>query len=247
MTIVRPAAPVTPARNLYQCETDEVRSYREYCPIARASEIVAERWTPLVIRNLLYGCRTFSDIARGVPAMSRSLLIKRLRELQHAGVLVKLEDGTYQLTEAGADLAGVIEGLRAWGDRWLEMTTDHTDPGFVLWSWTRYYVAVDQLPPGRVLVEFTFPDEPPTNRRYWLLVEDGAAELCYSHPGGDAAVFVTARSEAFTHWHLGSLPWRRALADGTIEVAGPQRLARVLPRWNSHPELVAARSGVRIR
>jgi DNA-binding HxlR family transcriptional regulator len=219
-----------------------MRSYREYCPIARASEIVAERWTPLVIRNLLYGCRTFSEIARGVPAMSRSLLIKRLKELQRAGVVVKLEDGTYQLTDAGADLADVIEALRSWGDRWLELTTEHTDPGFVLWSWVRYFVAVDELPDHRVLVEFTFPEEPATNRRYWLLAEDRTAELCYSHPGGDPDVFVTARSEAFTQWHLGSLTWRRALADGGIQVVGPQRLARTLPRWNCHPDLVASSS-----
>ena len=216
-----------------------MRSYGEYCPIARASEIVAERWTPLVIRNLIYGCRTFSDIARGVPAMSRSLLIKRLKELQRAGVVRKAADGTYELTDAGADLAGVIEALRAWGDRWLEVTTEHTDPGFVLWSWTRYFVAADQLPPKRVLVEFTFPEEPPTNRRYWLLAEGGAAELCYSHPGGDPDVFVSAESVAFTHWHLGTLPWRRAIADGAIQVTGPQRLTRVLPTWNCHPDLVA--------
>jgi DNA-binding HxlR family transcriptional regulator len=216
-----------------------MRSYGEYCPIARASEIVAERWTPLVIRNLLYGCVTFSEIARGVPAMSRSLLIKRLKELQRAGVVRKAADGTYQLTEAGADLAGVIESLRVWGDRWLEITTEHTDPGFVLWSWVRYFVAADQLPERRVLVEFTFPDEPPTNRCYWLLAERGAAELCYSHPGGEADVYVTARSGAFTRWHLGELSWRRAIAEGSIEVTGPQRLARELPRWNCHPDLVA--------
>ena len=217
-----------------------MRSYKEFCPIARASEIVAERWTPLVIRNLLYGCTTFSDIARGVPAMSRSLLIKRLKELQRAGVVTKAPDGSYELTEAGADLADVIEALRAWGDRWLEMTTEHTDPGFVLWSWTRHFIAADRLPERRVLVEFSFPDESPTNRRYWLLAEHGSVELCYSHPGGQPDVFVTARSDAFTQWHVGALPWGRALSDGSIQVAGPQRLARGLPMWNTYPALAAS-------
>lgn len=216
-----------------------MRSYREYCPIARASEIVAERWTPLVIRNLLYGCRSFSDIARGVPAMSRSLLITRLKELQRAGIVRKADDGTYELTDAGADLADVIEALRAWGDRWLELTTEHTDPGFVLWSWARYFVAADRLPGQRVLVELTFPDERPTNRRYWLLVEGGAAELCYSHPGGEPDLYVTAASEAFTRWHLGTLPWSGAVADGSIQVLGPPALVRALPTWNCHPDLVA--------
>lgn len=188
-----------------------------------------------MVRNLLYGCHTFSEIARGVPAMSRSLLIKRLKELDRAGVVTKLADGTYQLTDAGADLAGVIDALGVWGERWLEVTTEHTDPGFVLWSWARYYIDSDALPDRRVLVEFTFPDQPPTNRRYWLLAEGQAAELCYSHPGGEPDVFVTAGSEAFTRWHVGQLDWRQALAQGSITVTGPTKLARALPTWNRHP------------
>ena len=212
-----------------------MRSYREYCPIARASEVLAERWTPLVIRNLLYGCRTFSEIARGVPAMSRSLLIKRLKELERAGVVTKTADGSYQLTDAGSDLAGVIDALGAWGERWLEVTTEHTDPGFVLWSWARYYLNSDKLPHAHALVEFTFPEEPPTNRRYWLLVEGGSGELCYSHPGGEPDVFVTANSDAFTRWHLGTLEWRQGLAHGSITVSGDPKLALAVPTWNRHP------------
>ncbi|MDP8961135.1 MAG: helix-turn-helix transcriptional regulator [Actinomycetota bacterium] len=221
-------------------QTAGVRSYRQYCPIARASEIVAERWTPLVLRNLLYGCRTFTEIARGVPAMSRSLLIKRLRELEGAGVLVKTAGGAYELSDAGADLAGVIEALETWGERWLEVTTEHTDPGFALWAWSKYHLDPEHLPEVRVLVEFRFPEEPPSNRRYWLLAEHRSAEVCYSHPGGEPDVFVTARSEAFTHWHLGRLEWRQALADGSITVSGPTSLARALPTWNRHPEPLAA-------
>jgi DNA-binding HxlR family transcriptional regulator len=196
-----------------------VRSYRQYCPIARASEIVAERWTPLVIRNLLYGCHRFTDIAHGVPAMSRSLLIKRLKELERSGVVVKATDGSYQLTDAGTELAGVIEALETWGERWLDVTTEHTDPSFALWAWAKYHLNRENLPEHRVLVEFTFPDEPPTNRRYWLLAEHRSAEMCYSHPGGETDVFITARSEAFTRWHVGVLDWRRALANGSISVS----------------------------
>ena len=221
-------------------DTRAVGSYKEYCPIARAAEILAERWTPLLVRNLLHGCRTFSEIARGVPAMSRSLLIKRLKQLVRAGVVAKAADGTYALTEAGADLAGVIDALGVWGERWVELTTEHSDPGFVLWAWAKYYVDVEKLPPGRVLVEFTFPDEAPTNRRYWLLAEHRSAELCYSHPGGEPDVYVTARSEAFARWHVGTLEWRHAVADGTIQVVGPAPLARSVPTWNRHPEPMVA-------
>ena len=141
-----------------------MRSYREYCPIARASEILAERWTPLVIRNLLYGCHTFTEIARGVPAMSRSLLIKRLKELERSGVIIKTADGTYQLTDAGADLAGVIDALEVWGERWLEVTTEHTDPGFALWAWAKYHLDPEKLPdaprPRRVHVSRRTANQP---------------------------------------------------------------------------------------
>lgn len=213
-----------------------MRSYREYCPIARASEIVAERWTPLVIRNLLHGCTTFSEIARGVPTMSRSLLIKRLKELERAGVVRKTAAPrgrtTYGLTDAGRDLAGVIDALGTWGQRWLEVTTEHSDPGFALWAWATYYVDTSVLPDRRVVVEFTFPQEPPTNRRYWLLVEGTTVELCYSHPGGEPDLLVDADSEAFTRWHIGELEWRAALAAGSVRVTGPRELARRLPDWN---------------
>lgn len=221
-------------------ENELVRTYREHCPIARASEILAERWTPLVVRNLLYGCTTFSEIARGVPTMSRSLLIKRLKELERAGVVRKRAAGSpagYELTDAGADLAGVIDALGGWGERWIEVTTEHSDPGFVLWSWVKYYLDSEALPAGRSLVEFTFPDEVPTNRRYWLLVSDQQGELCYSHPGGDPDLYITAASDAFTQWHVGKLPWWTAVGDGTIRVAGSTRLARQRPRWNRHPDL----------
>ncbi len=108
-------------------------TYRQYCPIARASEILAERWNPLIVRNLMFGADTFSAIARGVPTMSRSMLIKRLDELERAGVIESTlkADGrghSYRLTEAGADLAGIIGGLAEWGERWLEVTPNTPTP-----------------------------------------------------------------------------------------------------------------------
>ena len=153
-------------------------TYRQYCPVARASEILAERWNPLIVRNLMFGADTFSAIARGVPTMSRSMLLKRLDELQHAGVIESRAkpDGRghlYGLTEAGADLAGVIEQLAVWGERWIEVTTERSDPGFALWAWRQVQMDRAALPAGRVVVALTFPDEAPTNRRYWLLIEHG--------------------------------------------------------------------------
>lgn len=212
-------------------------TYRQYCPIARASEILAERWTPLIVRNLMFGADTYCAIARGVPTMSRSMLSKRLRELERAGVLVsRPKDGArgrvYQLTEAGTDLAGVINGLAEWGERWIEVTTDRSDPGFALWAWSQVQLDRSALPGGRVVVVLIFPEERPGNRRYWLLVENGEAEVCYSDPGGEPDLTVEARSLAFVDWHRGHRTWQSVLRSGDVRLTGPSWLRRSFPTWN---------------
>jgi DNA-binding HxlR family transcriptional regulator len=214
-------------------------TYRQYCPIARASEILAERWTPLIVRNLMFGADTFSAIARGVPTMSRSMLLKRLGELERAGVIrtEAKRDGRghiYRLTEAGADLAGVIGGLAEWGERWLDVTTDHSDPGFALWAWCQLQMDRTKLPASRTLIELIFPNERATNRRYWILIDHGDAELCYRDPGGQPDLVVEAGSEAFVDWHRGARSWADVLKRGEITMTGPAALRRAFPTWNTH-------------
>ena len=222
-------------------------TYRQYCPIARASEIMAERWTPLLVRNLMLGAHSFTDIARGVPAMSRSMLTKRLRELEHVGVIRSQpkEHGSgssYWLTEAGADLAsrdpfiGRVGGAMGRGHdgthrprlRPLGLVpgSARTDRSFQT---------------TRVVVAFTFPDESPGNRYYWLLVEHGDAEVCYADPGDDPDVHVRAESVAFVDWHRGALSWSAARREGRITAIGPSDLVRALGQWNLHAP-VAPRS-----
>lgn len=137
-------------------------TYRQYCPVARAAEILAERWSLLIVRNLLLGATTFTDIAKGVPYMSRSMLIKRLRELEHNGVIVATpksngQGSTYALTDAGCDLTGVVEDLAAWAERWVDVRTEHTDPGFALWVWCKVQINRDALPHDRVVVALPLP------------------------------------------------------------------------------------------
>ncbi|GFG51513.1 HxlR family transcriptional regulator [Mycolicibacterium agri] len=219
-------------------------TYRQYCPVARASEVLAERWNPLIVRNLMFGAETFSAIARGVPTMSRSMLLKRLEELQHAGVIETKPkpDGRghlYALTQAGADLIGVIDRLAAWGERWIDVTSEHSDPAFALWAWCQVQLDRAALPPGRVVVALIFPDEAPTNRRYWLLIEHGDAETCYSDPGGEPDLTVTARSLAFVDWHRGKRSWRDVLRTGDVTLTGPTWLRRSFPTWNLHHPVLA--------
>ncbi len=212
-------------------------SYRQYCPVARASEVLAERWSLLIVRNLLFGASTFTDIARGVPHMSRSMLVKRLRELEHHGIIATAakangQGSTYRLTEAGRDLTDVVEAFGAWATRWVDVQPEHADPGFALWAWCQVQLNRDALPTDRVVVAFLFPDEPPGNRRFWLLVDNGDAELCVTDPGDEPAAEVVARSEAFVDWHRGVRSWSDAVRRGDITVRGARSVVRALPTWN---------------
>ena len=214
-------------------------NYRQYCPVALASEILAERWNPLIVRNLMFGADTFSAIANGVPSMSRSMLLKRLDELQRGGVIeTQLKpDGrgyNYRLTDAGADLAGVIRALGTWGERWADVTSEQSDPAYALWAWCQVQLNRAKLPEGRIVIAFTFPGERPSNRRFWILIEHGDAEMCHSDPGGQADLTVEAGSRAFVDWHRGARTWRDVLRTGEITVSGPQRLRRAFPTWNLH-------------
>ncbi len=201
------------------------------------------------MRNLMFGADTFTAISRGVPSMSRSVLVKRLGELERAGVIEKSpkSDGQghrYRLTAAGLDLADVISSLAEWGERHIEVTTERSDPGFALWAWCQVQLDRTRLPDARTVVSFTFPDQPPTNRCYWLLVERGDAELCYSDPGGDPDVTVRSESAPFVAWHRGAADWQALVRSGAIEIVGPPALVRELPTWNlCHPELASRTVG----
>jgi DNA-binding HxlR family transcriptional regulator len=224
-----------------------MRTYGQYCPVARGAEIFAERWTPIIIRNLLYGCRTFNEIAAGAPGLSRALLIRRLRELEHAGVIEIREkpDGrgsVYEPTVAGRALEPVLTALGVWGDMWMEVRPEHSDPGVILWSWCEVYLRRDRLPDRRVVVRFEF-EYGGRRETSWLLIERGDAELCAFDPGfGDDLVVSVDDPRSFARWHLGHIDWGSALQSGGVTVTGPSELRRTLPTWNRRPEI-----GVKLR
>ena len=220
------------------CEAVAVRTYGQFCPIARASELLAERWSIIILRNILVGCRTFNEIAAGAPGLSHGLLSKRLRELERAGV-IEIEakphgpGSIYQPTQAGRELWQVMLALQHWGSRWAELTPEHAHPGVVLWSWVAAYLRRDRLPQHRVLVRFDYPTLTGPGSRAWLLAERGDAEICERHPGGDEELIVVVHDPvAFARWHLGEIEWGDALRSGAIEMSGSRALARALPTWN---------------
>jgi len=217
-----------------------MRSYQQYCPVARGAEVFAERWTPVIMRNVLYGCDTFNAIADGAPGLSRSLLAKRLRELERAGVIeaVAKETGKgsrYVPTQAGRALKPVLNALAVWGETWMEVRPIHTEPGVVLWSWGTVFLNRDALPRRRVVVRFEFEYAGKPSRA-WLLLDHGDGEVCASDPGyGDDLVVEVRDTMALAQWHLGHIEWGTALRSGGIVVHGPTTLRRALPTWNLRP------------
>jgi DNA-binding HxlR family transcriptional regulator len=213
-----------------------VRTYGQYCPIARGAEVFAERWTPLIIRNLHLGCETFAEILAGAPGLSATLLSQRLRQLERLEIVAATpkphgRGHRYQLTDAGHDLFKVCESLGKWGARWLEIAPENLDPFVALWSMGNA-LRRDRLPERRVVIRFDFTGFRP-HERYWMLLEHREAEICKTYPGLDEDLVVTAEADAFVRWHAGQLTWGDALRDSRIRLDGPAWLIRAFPSWNA--------------
>lgn len=209
--------------------------YGQFCPVALGAEIFAERWTPLILRELLMGGRRFSDIQHGVPRMSKNLLTQRLHSLQHSGIIEQLPTGNghgheYRLTTAGRELSAVIDALGTWGYRWAskDLTDKNLDPDFLMWS-LRRLVRVDALPDERVVLCFRFQHH--ENRRFWLVLHRPDVDLCLFDPGFEVNVEIVARVESLARVCLGHAPLLEAMRDGGVEVHGAPRHRNALPSW----------------
>ncbi|ATJ81897.1 winged helix-turn-helix transcriptional regulator [Halomonas beimenensis] len=207
------------------------KGYGQFCPVAKAAEIVAERWTPLVMRELLCGSRHFNDLRRGVPRMSPSLLSQRLKRLEDEGLVARsAADGggsTYHLTDAGEALRPVIEALGTWGKRWVRRTTtaEDLDPDLLMWDLHRR-LHLDRLPPRRTLVRFEFTDMPAPRRFYWLILEAGQADVCLKDPGFGIDLYVAVSLPVMTAVWLGDTPLDVARRTGELDIRGPGELRR---------------------
>jgi DNA-binding HxlR family transcriptional regulator len=212
-----------------------MKSYGQFCPVAKASEIFAERWTPLIIRELLMGSQKFSELEIGLPKIPRSLLTKRLRTLESVGVLERKADGNskragYHLTAAGMDLFGVIRGLGEWGQKWVnhDIGQDEVDPALLVWDMHRR-VEVDLLPTDRVVVQMTFSGA--RTGDYWLILERPEPSACMQDPGFDVDVFVVADTVAIHKAWMGMASFDEYVEEGLIELFGLTSHVKAFPAW----------------
>ena len=211
--------------------------YGQFCPVAKASEIITTRWTPLVLREMILGSRYFNDIHRGVPLMSRSLLSTRLKELEETGIVQRSvtderKTWAYSLTDMGHELKPVILALGIWGQKWVESAVDSADQdaGVLMWD-IRRGIDVARLPASRTVLQFDFDDAPPEMRRWWIVVSEGEADLCQRDPGHEVNLYISSDVGTLSRVWIAQESLPRALETDAVCVVGDTVLRRNMASW----------------
>ncbi|MGX1810706.1 winged helix-turn-helix transcriptional regulator [Nocardia sp. NPDC055321] len=204
-------------------KTTTVAGYGQYCPISRALDLLGERWSLLILRDLITGTTRFNDLARGLPGLSRSLLAKRLRQFERAGLVEKV-DVRYVLTDAGRELEPVLFGLGAWGARWSfgEPEPAELDAQLLVW-WMHTRLDTSSFPGKRHVLYVRFSDDP---HRYWIVVEGGVPSVCDSDPGFPVDITIASDVSSLYQVWLGRIPLHHAVRTGRLQFQGPSDLTR---------------------
>ncbi len=238
--------------------TKRYRGYAQVCPLAKAAELLCERWTLLVVRELLMGARRFSDVRRGIPAISPTMLSQRLRELEDGGVIDRQRlraarggkekqlgrsarrDGSqdlgsaveYELTASGRELAPILMQLSGWGHRWAvaDLRREDMEPSYLMWV-AHKTLRAEKLPAARAVIAYELTDAPAGRQRWWLVIQDNEVELCFKHPGFPVDLTVTTKLHPTALLILGKLSPREAVRTGAVKLAGSPKLSRSFPAW----------------
>ena len=211
-----------------------MRGYAQYCPIAKASEILGDRWTLLIVRELLGGASGFNELQRGLPGISRSVLADRMRMLERAEVVERRTGPTgrtleYRLTPAGRDLEPVVQAIGEWGVTWsfTDPRPEELDPDLLI-VWIARHVDRERLPADRTVIKFEFRNPA---KRYWMVLEPADVSVCLQHPGFDVDLHVLADTATLYRVYLGRAELADAMRARQLTVSGPQALQRAFGRW----------------
>lgn len=213
--------------------------YGQYCPIARAAEILTERWVPLIVRELCCGSTRFNDLQRGVPRMSPALLSRRLKELERAAIIEIRPAPTgrgseYRITDAGRELFPILEAMGAWAQRWVRedlVAKENLDPDLLMWDMRRTVAGGMTPDDRRFVVQFQFSGVPVKKQRYWMLFDRGTVDLCLRNPGFTPDLYVSAHIRAMTEVWMGHMPLARALRERRLALDGAPEDIRKFRDW----------------
>lgn len=214
----------------------ESGGYGQFCPVAMAAEVLCTRWTVLVLREMYAGSTRFNELRKGLTLMSPTLLSKRLKELEHWGVIERVrtgEPGTfdYRLTAAGHDLQPLVMGMGLWGQRWVETQSSlkNLDPSLLMWDMRRN-LNPSPMPDRRCVIQFLYP-ELAAKQRYWLVVDGGTVDLCHIDPGFEVDLHVVGDLRAMTAIWMGWTTLRAEVEAGRIKLTGDAGLKRSIGSW----------------
>jgi DNA-binding HxlR family transcriptional regulator len=216
-----------------------MKGYGQFCPVAKAAELFCERWTPLILRDLAAGATRFSELHRGVPLMSPTLLSQRLKQLEAEGVIVRRapakgrsKGATYHLTQPGREFVPMIMALGTWGQRWArrKLASDEVDLSLLVWSLERS-VRADVFPSGRTVVRIEFVDQPQAKRLWWFVNDGEQCELCLQDPGFDVDLYLACTLRDMIYIVRGDLSLTKATETDRLMVEGPRALRRNLRAW----------------
>jgi DNA-binding HxlR family transcriptional regulator len=214
-----------------------MKGYGQLCPVAKAAEVFCERWTALILRDLGAGSIRFTELKRGVPLMSRSMLSRRLQGLEHEGIIERRANATargctYHLTPAGRAFLPIIEALGEWGRHWSrrDLAADEVDVSQLLWSMERS-VQPDAFGDRRTVMQLEFSDQPGNRRRWWFVNETSEAQLCVKDPGFDVDLYLSVRLRDMIQIWRGDLSLAHAMDSGRLKLHGPSQLKRAVPAW----------------
>jgi DNA-binding HxlR family transcriptional regulator len=214
-------------------------SYKQFCPVAMAAEVLCTRWTVVLLRELVAGSTRFNDLRRGVPRMSPALLSQRLKELEAANVISRMPSPTesgifeYQLTAAGRELEPLVQAFGIWGQRWVEsdLSLQHLDAPLLMWDMRRN-LDPNPMPKRRSVIQFQYPALPPGQRSWWLLVEPNAGvDVCSIDPGFDVDLYVSTDLRTMTAIWMGLDTVRSALRSERMLLTGDRQLAADMQIW----------------
>jgi DNA-binding HxlR family transcriptional regulator len=211
-------------------------SYGQFCPVAMAAEIFCTRWTPLILRELVAGSTRFNDLRRGVPRISPTLLSKRLKQLEEAGVVERVKSAEeapeYRLTPAGNDLKTIVLNLGFWGQRWIEAQSSlkNLDPSLLMWDMRRN-LDPTPMPQPRAVIQIVYPELRQGTRSWWLVIENGETDLCKVDPGFDVDLYISTDLRTMTAVWMGLTTVRSEVDAGRMHLTGNEKLKNAIQQW----------------